>query len=304
MARQQHHGHADALTSAEKSLHDQSNLLPRRQLVSCLGILSLALLVSFMDQNGISTALPTIAAELDARATISWAGTASLLASTTFQMLYGRLSDIFGRKAVFIAAVLLLSVADLLCGLSSSAGLFYAWRAVAGVGGGGITNLAMIVVSDVVTLEQRGKYQGITGSMIGLGSVTGPFLAAAFVESRATWRGFFWMLAPLGALNGLLAYLYLPSKERTATVRESVKKIDWMGSLTSSVGTIFLLIPISGGLTLPCFCAVETSGSVDYLKQAARTFRGTRPWSSACWPLVVCPLSSSSLSSGSLPSCP
>lgn len=153
------HRHQDALTSAEKTLHDQSNLLPRRQLVSCLG-------------------------------------------------------------------------------------------------GGGITNLAMIIVSDVVTLEQRGRYQGITGSMVGLGSVTGPFLAAAFVVSRAAWRGLFWLLAPPGALNGLLAYLYLPSKEPTATVRESVGKVDWMGPLTSSVGAIFLLIPISGGLTASRLCAV------------------------------------------------
>ncbi|KJZ72132.1 hypothetical protein HIM_08505 [Hirsutella minnesotensis 3608] len=235
-----------SLTAAEKALHDQSNLLPQRQLVSCLGILSLAMLISFIDQNGISTALPAIAADLDARATISWAGTASLLANTTFQMLYGRLSDIFGRKTIFIAAVLLLALADLLCGLSASPGAFYVFRAVAGVGGGGITNMAMIIVSDVVTLERRGKYQGITGSMIGLGSVLGPFLAAAFAE-RATWRALFWMLAPLGALNGLLAYLYLPSKEPTARFSESAKSIDWMGMLTSSVGTIFLLIPISGG---------------------------------------------------------
>ncbi|PNY23218.1 transporter [Tolypocladium capitatum] len=245
MAR--HHGRREAVTTAETSLHDQSNLLPRRQLVSCLAILSLALLISFVDQNGISTALPAIAADLDARATISWAGTASLLANTTFQMLYGRLSDIFGRKAVFVSAVLLLALADLLCGLSPGPALFYVWRGVAGIGGGGIANLAMIIVSDVVTLEQRGKYQGITSSMVGLGSVTGPFLAAAFVGSRATWRGLFWTLAPLGALSGLLAYLYLPSKEPTSTVRESMRKIDWMGSLTSSVGTVFLLIPISGG---------------------------------------------------------
>ncbi|PHH73063.1 hypothetical protein CDD83_4820 [Cordyceps sp. RAO-2017] len=236
----------EALTEAEKALHDQSNLLPQRQLVSCLGIVSLAMLISFIDQNGISTALPAIAADLDARATISWAGTASLLANTTFQMLYGRLSDIFGRKAVFVSAVLLLALADLLCGLSPGPGSFYAFRALAGVGGGGITNLAMIIVSDVVSLDRRGKYQGIIGSMIGLGSVTGPFLSAAFV-SRATWRGLFWMLAPLGALNGLLAYLYLPSNEPTVTFSDSVRRIDWMGSLTSSVGTIFLLIPISGG---------------------------------------------------------
>jgi MFS family permease len=207
---------------------------------------SLGQLISFIDQNGISTALPTIAADLDARNTISWAGTSSLLANTAFQMMYGRLSDIFGRKTIFISAILLLATGDLVCGLSANAAMFYVFRGVAGIGSGGITNLTAIIVSDVVTLEQRGKYQGIIGTMIGLGSVTGPFLAAAFV-SRSTWRGFFWMLAPLGALNALMAFLYLPSKESETTFKEGMKKVDFLGVLTSSVGTIFLLIPISGG---------------------------------------------------------
>ncbi|KAJ5682137.1 MFS transporter [Penicillium maclennaniae] len=236
----------DSLTQGEKSLQDQSNLLPRKQLILCLGIVSLAQLISFIDQNGISTALPTIAADLDARNTISWAGTASLLANTTFQMLYGRLSDIFGRKTIFISAILLLAIADLVCGLSRNATMFYVFRGVAGIGSGGITNLAMIITSDVVTLEQRGKYQGIIGSMIGLGSVTGPFLAAGFV-SRSTWRGLFWLLTPLGLLNALVAFRFLPSKNPTTTFKDGMKKVDYLGVLTSSVGTIFLLIPISGG---------------------------------------------------------
>lgn len=236
----------DSLTKGEKTLQDQSNLLPRKQLILCLGIVSLAQLISFIDQNGISTALPTIAAELDARNSISWAGTASLLANTTFQMLYGRLSDIFGRKTIFISAILLLAIADLVCGLSTNAAMFYVFRGVAGIGSGGITNLAMIITSDVVTLEQRGKYQGIIGSMIGLGSVTGPFLAAGFVL-RSTWRGLFWLLAPLGVLNALVAFWFLPSKNPTTTFKGGMKKVDYLGVLTSSVGTIFLLIPISGG---------------------------------------------------------
>ncbi|KAJ5259409.1 MFS transporter [Penicillium angulare] len=242
MPRQPH----DALTTAEKALHDQTNLLPSRQLIFCLCILSLGQLISFIDQNGISTALPTIAADLNAGDTISWAGTASLLANTTCQMLYGRASDIFGRKTVLISAVLLLAIGDLVCGLSTSAAMFYVFRGVAGIGSGGITNLTMIILSDVVTLEQRGKYQGIVGSMIGLGSVTGPFFSAAFV-SRATWRGFFWMLAPLGALNALLAFFYLPSKPPKTTFKVGVKDIDYLGALTSSIASILLLIPISGG---------------------------------------------------------
>lgn len=243
---------AHRVTTAERALHDQTNILPRSQLMVVFATLSVTLLISFIDQNGVSITLPTIAADLDAANTISWVGTSSLLANTMFQMLYGRLSDIFGRKNVFLAAIALLSVADLLCGLAQSPEMLYVFRGVAGIGGGGITNLAMIIVSDVVTLEQRGKYQGIIGSMVGLGNVCGPFLAAAFIE-KATWRAFFYMLAPLGVIVGVISYFFLPDAPRTAGFRESAKKIDYAGSLTSSLGVIFLLIPISGGGFPPSF---------------------------------------------------
>ncbi|KAK1978463.1 major facilitator superfamily domain-containing protein [Colletotrichum cereale] len=234
------------ITAAERALRDQTNILPVKKLLVVLATLAVTMLVSFIDQNGISVTLPTIAAELNAEDTISWAGTSSLIANTTFQMLYGRFSDIFGRKAVFLSAIGLLSIADLLCGLSQNAAMFYIFRGVAGIGGGGITNLAMIILSDVVTLEQRGKYQGILGSMIGLGNILGPLLAAAFVE-KATWRAFFWMLSPLGVIVGIISYYLLPSKPPEGDIMESVKKIDYAGSFTSSAGVILLLIPISGG---------------------------------------------------------
>ncbi|KAH7121502.1 major facilitator superfamily domain-containing protein [Dactylonectria macrodidyma] len=231
---------------AEFALHDQANLLPRRQLIFAFATLSINMLIVAIDQNGISVTLPTIAADLNAEATISWAGTASLLANTTFQMLYGRLSDIFGRKTIFIAAILMLSIGDLLCGLSQTAVMFYICRAIAGIGGGGIVNLTLIIVSDIVTLEQRGKYQGINGAMAGLGNAIGPFLAAALIQ-RTSWRTFFYMLSPLGAITACLTYFYLPSKPPTASFKDSVRQVDWMGSLVSSTGVILLLIPITGG---------------------------------------------------------
>ncbi|KAK8912226.1 Efflux pump FUS6 [Metarhizium anisopliae] len=233
------------LTSAEKGLHDQANLLPRRKVIPVLCILAIPSMISFIDQNGISTALPTIAADLNAEDTISWAGTTSLIANTTFTMLYGRLSDIFGRKYIYVTAVGLLSLSDLMCGLSRNVTMFYIFRGVAGIGGGGIVNLSMIIVSDIVTLEERGKYQGIISSMVGVGSAIGPFIAAAFV-SKSTWRGFFYLLAPLGALSCLVALVFLPSKPPTAGFTDSIKKIDWPGLVTSSVAVIFLLIPVSG----------------------------------------------------------
>jgi MFS family permease len=126
----------------------------------------LALLVCFIDQNGIGVLLPSIAKDLNAESTISWAGTSALIANTIFQVLYGRMSDLFGRKNVFISACILLAVSDLCCGLSVNATMLYIFRGLAGVANGGITSLAMMLVSDIVTLRERGKYQGIIGVMV------------------------------------------------------------------------------------------------------------------------------------------
>ncbi|PKY05272.1 MFS general substrate transporter [Aspergillus campestris IBT 28561] len=232
--------------AAEKALHDQTNILPKRQLLVVFAGLAISLLIAFVDQNGISVTLPTVAADLNAENTISWAGTSSLIANTMFTVLYGRLSDIFGRKIVYLSALALLSLADLLCGLSVNAPMFYFFRGLAGVAGGGITSLTMIIVSDIVTLEQRGKYQGILGAALGLGNVIGAFVAAAFTM-RSTWRGFFWLISPLSACCVAVGYFLIPNNHRKDGFRESVRRIDGYGIVASSIGIIFLLIPISGG---------------------------------------------------------
>jgi MFS family permease len=137
---------------------DQENLLPNKQLIFVFSLLALTLLVMFIDQNGISQLLPTVAKDLHAADTMSWAGTSALIGNTVFQVLYGRLSDIFGRKKVYLSALALLCISDLCCGLSTNATMFYIFRGLAGVAGGGITSLSMIQVSDIVTLERRGVY--------------------------------------------------------------------------------------------------------------------------------------------------
>ncbi|KAF5985638.1 cytochrome P450 monooxygenase oxidoreductase [Fusarium coicis] len=234
------------LTKDEKALHDQVNILPCRQLIIALATLSSALLLVTIDQNGIPVTLPTIAKDINAEATISWAGTSSLIANTCFQMLYGRLSDVFGRKVVFISAALLLCASDLLCSFSQNAVMFYVFRALAGIGGGGVLNLNNMIISDIVSLEQRGKIQGITGATVGLGNIIGPFIAAGIME-RSSWRGFFWLLTPLSFLTAVLSFFFLPSKPPTISFKEGITKIDWVGSWVSGVGIVLLLIPISGG---------------------------------------------------------
>ncbi|KAL5335870.1 major facilitator superfamily domain-containing protein [Aspergillus crustosus] len=242
--------HTDKQHLAEKALYDQTNILPRGRLLIVFAGLAISLFISFVDQNGISVTLPTIAEDLNGRNTISWAGTSSLIANTMFSVLYGRLSDIFGRKIVYLCALGLLCVADLLCGLSQNAAMFYVMRGLAGVAGGGISSLAMIIVSDVVTLEQRGKYQGILGAALGIANVVGPFVAAAFIL-HSTWRGFFWMLAPLAACSIVVGYFLIPDSnaknEKEEGLGVKLKRIDYAGIVASSIGIIFLLIPISGG---------------------------------------------------------
>lgn len=136
----------------------KSNILPTPQLLVVFGGLAFSLLVSFIDQNAVSVVLPKLAEDLNAANTIAWAGTSSLIANTVFQVLYGRMSDIVGRKIVFLACVGLLVLGDLLCGFAKTGPQLYAFRGIAGVGNGGIAALAMIIVSDTVTLERRGRY--------------------------------------------------------------------------------------------------------------------------------------------------
>ncbi|KAL4985436.1 major facilitator superfamily domain-containing protein [Aspergillus falconensis] len=232
--------------AAERALHDQTNILPRGQLFVVFTGLAISLLITFVDQNGISVTLPTIAEDLNARNTISWAGTSSLIANTMFTVLYGRLSDIFGRKVIYLSTLVLLCISDILCGVSVNPEMFYVFRGLAGVAGGGVTSLTMIIVSDIVTLQQRGKYQGILGAAMGLGNIIGPFVGAAFIM-RSTWRGFFWLIAPLAAVSALVGYFLIPNSHKKDRFSSSVKRIDFLGILTSSIAVILILIPISGG---------------------------------------------------------
>jgi len=135
----------------------ESNILSKPKLLVVFSGLAFALFISFIDQNSIGVALPTIGDDLNAASTISWAGTSSLIANTVFQVLYGRLSDIMGRKVVFLTAVGLLALGDLLCSFAQTGPQLYAFRGISGVGNGGITALSMMIVSDIVTLENRGK---------------------------------------------------------------------------------------------------------------------------------------------------
>ncbi|KAF4126881.1 transporter [Geosmithia morbida] len=219
----------------------ETNMLPRSKLLVVFGGLALSLFVSFVDQNSISVALPVLGRDLDAASTISWAGTSSLIANTVCQVLYGRLSDIVGRKPVLLFCIGLLALGDMLCAFARTGPQLYAARGIAGIGNGGIAALCMIIVSDV----------GILGACVGLGNVVGPFLAAGVIRSWR-WQGVFWIICALACSCGVVVLLVIPPSQVSGSRREKLRAIDWLGLATSAAGLMMLLVPItSGGADLP-----------------------------------------------------
>lgn len=222
------------------------NILPRKKLIIVFIAIALTLFLSFVDQTGITVALPYIADELNAHETISWAGTSMLISTTVFMMLFGRFSDIFSRKYVLVGCMVILALSDLACGFAQTPYQLCIFRGFAGIGNGGITSLSMMIVSDVVTLRDRGKYQGILGSCVGLGNAVGPFLASAFITS-SSWRKYYYMLCPIiFVISGVVIWL-VPHTKHDTNVKTKLFQIDFIGFFTSSTAIIFLLIPISGG---------------------------------------------------------
>jgi Na+/melibiose symporter-like transporter len=151
---------SDSEAQSVHSIGNQTNVLSSKRLLIAFPTLSIALFVSFIDQTSVSTSIPAISADLNTGTATSWIGGSFLIASTAFQLINGRLSDIFGRKNCLLLCLALLGVGDLLCGFAKSKESLFAFRAIAGIGAGGVNSVAMIIVSDITTLENRGKFQG------------------------------------------------------------------------------------------------------------------------------------------------
>ena len=219
-------------------------MLTRAQIRLVMAGLMLAMLLAALDQMIVATALPTIAQELGGLDQLSWVVTSYLLASTAGTPLYGKLSDLYGRKRIFQSAIVIFLIGSVLCGLAQNMVQLIVFRGVQGLGGGGLMALAMAIIADVVPPRDRGRYQGLFGGVFGLASVAGP-LVGGFFTDHATWRWIFWINLPLGAvaLAVVAATLHLPGRR----VQHS---IDYLGAvlLTAAVCCI-LMVTVWGGRT-------------------------------------------------------
>ena len=180
--------------------------------------LMLVLLLAALDNTIVATALPTIVDDLGGLEHISWVTSAYLLAQTAVTPLYGKLGDLYGRKRILQVALLIFLAGSALCGLSQSMTELIAFRAVQGLGAGGLIVLTQAVIGDIVSPRERGRYQGIFGAVFGMASVAGPLLGGFLVE-HASWHWIFYVNLPIGALALVVIAATLPSARQRAGAR-------------------------------------------------------------------------------------
>ena len=203
----------------------------------------LGMLLAALDQTIVATALPTVVADLGGAGHQSWVVTSYLLASTIVTAIVGKLGDMFGRKAVFQAAVGFFLIGSVLCGMSGSMTMLVASRALQGIGGGAIMVTATALIGEIIPLRDRGRYQGALGAVFGVTTVVGPLLGGFFTD-HLSWRWAFWINVPVAVVVFVVAAVTIP-----ALGRKSHPSIDYAGILLVGLGASGLTLATSWGGT-------------------------------------------------------
>jgi EmrB/QacA subfamily drug resistance transporter len=218
----------------------------KRELYTVFAGLMLALTLASLDQNIVSTALPRIVSDLGGLAHLSWVVTAFMVTSTISTPLYGKLSDMYGRKPLFFIAIIIFLIGSVLCGVSQTMFQLIFFRALQGLGAGGLITLAQTTVGDLIVPRERGKYQGLFTAVFGACSVAGPLLGGIITDALS-WRWIFYVNLPVGAAALLLIAIGL--RRHCNTVKH---RIDYTGAGFLTCGTVCLLLLLSwGGSTYP-----------------------------------------------------
>ncbi len=221
---------------------DEQGYLTHRQILVVLGGLMAGLFLAALDQSIVGTALPRITSELGGLDKLSWVVTAYMLTSTASTPLWGKISDLYGRKVIFQAAIIAFLLGSLLSGLAQSINELIAYRAVQGLGGGGLFALALATMGDVVPPRERGRYGGYFGAVFGTSSVLGPVLGGAFADGPG-WRWIFFINVPIG----IVALVITSAALRIPHVRRD-HVIDYWGAATIVAAvTSFLLFTTWAG---------------------------------------------------------
>ncbi|MEU4239926.1 MDR family MFS transporter [Actinoplanes sp. NPDC026619] len=249
-----------------------SSEFTHRQILTILGGLMMGMFLAALDQTIMATATRTIADDLHGFNLQAWATTAFLITSTISTPLYGKLSDIYGRRPFFLFAIGIFIVGSMLCGLSQNMYELAAFRAIQGIGAGGLMSLALVIIGDIVPPRERARYQGLFLAVFGTASVIGPILGGFFAGADTIlwvdgWRWVFYLNVPIGvaAMAVVARVLHLPH-------HRTDHRIDWPGALSLIVGLVPLLTVAEqgrdwgwgSGRSLACF-AVGVIGIVAFI---------------------------------------
>ncbi|KAI2643460.1 major facilitator superfamily domain-containing protein [Xylaria nigripes] len=249
----------DVNTPQEKPAEqeDDSEKLSRTATFLLVLSLSISTFIAAIEQTIVSTAVPTIAKAFNAsEVDYAWIGTAYLLPAAAATPPWGKISDIFGRKPILLATIIVFFIGSLIGGLAPNMHALLAGRVIQGIGGGGILGLSATVIGDVFSPRDRSYYYGVLGVVWGLACGLGPIVGGAFSQ-YASWRWCFWINLPIAGLAGIFVFLFLKVHTPKTPIIEGLMAMDWLGTITIVGATVMFLLGLGyGGVAYPWNSAI------------------------------------------------